>query len=231
MPAIIDKRTLFNEYWLFRCLSEPEAERLLRYARMEHHPANRRLFRQGESDHSLIAVLGGRIKLSRHSADGREVILGIVGAGEVIGEMALLTGQARSADATAMERCEILIIERRDFLPVLENNAGLCIKLLEMICGRLQRTNMQLEDMVFLDRSAKLARALLRLADEHGKETAAGLEIELKLSQRELGNLVGLTRESMNKQLADWRKQGVVSVDDGLITIRDRDALEELIVP
>lgn len=231
MAAIYDKEKLFSEHWLLSCLSEPEADRVIQYSRIDHYPANKELFREGEEGNNMMAVLGGRVKMSSRSNDGKEVTLNIIGPGGVFGEMALLTKDNRSATALTLEDCVVLVLERRDFIPLLERNSKLCIKLMEYLCHKIVKTSEQVEDAVFLDRPAKLAKALLRLAKEFGEKTPQGTRIDLKLSQRNLGNLVGLTRESMNKQLAEWREQNIVRLDDGVITLQNIDALEDISDP
>jgi CRP-like cAMP-binding protein len=178
-----------------------------------------------------MVVLNGRVKISNRSADGKEITFGIVGPGGIIGEMALLTRENRSAGVMTLEHCDVLAIERRDFIYALERNPKLCIELLDVLCQKLQKTNQQVEETVFLDRPAKTAKALLRLAKEYGEETSEGIRIDLKLSQRELGNLIGLTRESVNKQMTEWREQGIVRHVDGFITIQDLNFLEEISEP
>ena len=231
MAAIYDRRALFSQHWVLQQLNDAEADRLLKYSRMIHLPANKQVFRQGDPGENMIAVLGGCIKISAHSAEGKEITLNLINPGEIFGELGMLTRTERSADATTLKQTDLLVIERRDFMPLLERNPHLSIALLEVVCHRLRKTSGQVEEVVFLDRSAKLAKALLRLADDHGADTSEGIRIDLKLSQRELGNMVGLTRESMNKQLANWREDGIVRMVEGTITILNRDALEDLSSP
>ena len=228
MAAIYDKRALFNQHWLLQHLNEAEADRLLKYSRVIHLPTNKLVFRQGDPGENMMAVLDGCIKISSRSLEGKEITLNLINSGEIFGELAMLTRTERSADATTLKATGLLVIERREFIPLLERNPRLSITLLETVCHRLRKTSEQVEEMVFLDRSAKLARALLRLADDYGTETSEGIRVDLKLSQRELGNMVGLTRESMNKQLADWRDERIVNMVEGTITILDRAALEGL---
>lgn len=231
MAASYDKQKLFSEHWLFRCLSEAEVDRLIQFSRIEHYPPKKELCRQGDKADNMMVVLNGRVKISNRSDDGKEVTFSIVGPGGIIGEMALLTRENRSAGVMALERCDVLAIERRDFMYSLERNPKLCIALLDVLCQKLQKTNQQVEDTVFLNRPAKTAKVLLRLATEYGKKTSEGTRIDLKLSQRDLGNLVGLTRESMNKQMTEWREQGIVTHVDGFITIQDLTLLEEISEP
>lgn len=228
MTFSTDKRQIFAENWLLRHLGDAAANTLAHYTRVEEYPAEAEIFRQGDPGNYMMAVLSGRLKMTIRAPDGKEIVLGFIGAGEIFGEMALLTSGNRSADATTLEPSSLLVIERRDFLPILQHDANLCIELLGIVCRRLQKTDQQIVETLFLDRSAKIANALLRLVGDYGRQIPEGVRIELKLSQSELGNLVGLTRESINKQIAEWRELGIISTADGMITIVDDDALRGL---
>jgi CRP-like cAMP-binding protein len=147
--------------------------------------------------------------------------------GDVFGEIALLDGKERSADATAATDCELLVVPRRSFLRLLEHRPELCIELMVVLCERLRRTNEQVEDFAFLDLEARIAKVLVRLAQEEGPRAPAS-RLGLKISQRALGELVGGSRESVNKHLQDWKRSGIIAIEKGAILIRDLDALTEL---
>jgi CRP/FNR family cyclic AMP-dependent transcriptional regulator len=159
------------------------------------------------------------------SVEGKQVVLNIINEGEVVGEIALLDGKERSADMTANTNCELLVIERRSFLPLLERPA-LTRELLRVLCEKVRRTSEQVEDVLFLDVEARIAKALLRLVQNRAATSRPGARTVLRISQRELGNLVGASRESVNKQLQTWRRLGIVEIDNGAIVIRDTAALE-----
>ncbi len=142
--------------------------------------------------------------------------------------MALLDGDPRSATATALEPCELLVIQRRDLIPFLERHPKTAIKLLATLTGLVRNLSNQLEDRVFLGLPGRLAKKLLALADNYGKDTADGILIDLRMPQGELGEMVGTSRESVNKQLQAWRKQGLLRSEKLYITILDREALEDL---
>lgn len=226
VPFAIDKRQALAGHFLFRHLREEELTALLARARLEQRKANEVIFRQGMPGQGLIAVLVGQVKITSQSPSGKEIVLNVINPGEVFGEIALLDGKPRSADATAITACQLLIIDRRDFVPFLEARPGICVRLLAVLCERLRATSEQVQDLLFLDLRAHLAKTLLRLAETHGRPTPAGREINLKLSQRELGNLVGRSRESINKQLSEWQAENLVTVKTGKVIIRDAAALE-----
>jgi CRP/FNR family transcriptional regulator, cyclic AMP receptor protein len=213
---------------LFMAMRPEEQDRLLAMALERSVRRGRMIFQRGDAESSMMAVLKGSIRISTGSADGKEVTLNTIRAGEVLGEIALLDGRPRSADATAIEDSDLLVIERRHFLPFLLSNQDLVLRMLAVLCQRLRQTSDALGDFVMLDLPGRLARLLIRLADDHGSPTPAGIRIEFKLSQRDIGTRVGSSRESVNKQLQVWRDAGWVSLDHGYITVRQPQQLRQL---
>ena len=213
--ALVAQNPLLKEF------APRELEGLIAHARFQRYPAHQVIFQRGDPGTSMMSVVTGRVKISAYSADGREVIFNIIEPGHVFGEIALLDGKERTADATAMEPSELLVIDRRDFMPFLARHPEIAVKLVDVLCERLRRTSEQVEYTLILDRPGRLARLLVRLAADYGHPTPAGTRIDLKLSQTDLGNMVGMTRESMNKQLSEWREEGLIQLDERLITICD----------
>jgi CRP/FNR family transcriptional regulator, cyclic AMP receptor protein len=220
-------RQILESHRLFGGLSAAEIDKMLGFARTDAYRARETIFLKGSPGRGLLAVLKGRVQIRAPGADGREVTLNIVDEGEVFGEIALLDGRERSADAIAMTDCSLLVIDRRDFVPFLKENAEIALRLMAVLCDRLRRTTEQVEDLLFLNLSSRLAKTLLRLAADGDRQTE-GLTLRHKLSQREIANLVGFSRESVNKQLAAWQKDRLVTVVEGTITIRDEDGLQEI---
>jgi CRP-like cAMP-binding protein len=186
------------------------------------------IFQRGDNGSSLMAVLRGRVRISSISGDGKEVTLNVINPGEIFGEIALLDGEPRSADATAIEDTTLLVVERRNFLPFCRQNEDLFPRLLAVLCRRLRRTSMALEEIALFDLPVRLARVLLKLAEDYGRPNSAGTRIDLKLSQRDLSNLVASSRESVNKQLRTWRENGAVDLEDGFIVLRRPADLQRL---
>jgi len=228
-PSVTDRRSIFRRHPLFAHLADADVDQLLRYARIERHKAGRTIFLKGSPGHGMMAVLSGQVRISSPSSEGKEIVLNLIGPGEVFGEIALLDGRERTADAAAMSDCELLVLERRDFVPFLERHPEVCIRLMEVLCARLRRTSEQVEDVLFLELPARLAKTLLRLAKEHGHAAPGGQMIDLKLSQRELGNLTGATRESVNKQLKEWERDGILRIEGGAIVVTAARRLEALV--
>src|SRR5262249_42767622 len=118
--------------------------------------------------------------------------------------------------------------ERQRLLPFLSASPDTTLRLIGVICKRLRQTSEHLEDVLFLEAPSRLARWLLRLVEVFGKPTPDGICLDIKLSQQPIGNLVGISRESINKHIGDWQKAGYIAVQSGIITIADRDVLEEI---
>ena len=177
-----------------------------------------------------MAVLRGRVKMSSVSEDGKEIVLNTMDAGEIFGEIALLDGGARSADAIAMTDCEILILLRRDFMPILQKRTDICLILMRILCQRLRQTSEQVEDVLFRHLESRVAKSLLQLAHTTLFEGVSGVPVELHVSQQQLGSMAGGTRESVNKIEQSWRKEGWIERYKGVIVLRDVDAIERLVV-
>jgi CRP-like cAMP-binding protein len=176
----------------------------------------------------MMAVLSGSIRISTTSPHGREVVLAILNAGEIFGEMALLDGGDRTADAIAMSDCELLVIDQRDFIPFLKSRSDLCIAFLRLLSQRLRRTEL-VEAAMFERLEGRLAKALVGLASAGVSGNEGERRLELQVSQQELSAIVGASREKVNRQLRMWQRAGVLELSKRRVVIRDLGALEELI--
>ena len=226
----IDKPALLARHWLLEHLSGEELDKLARYARFRSFQHKDVIFRKGDAGQSMLVVVEGRVRITNQSTSGKEVVLNIINPSEIVGEIALLDGEMRTADAIAIGDVELLELARRDFLPFLEHHSGVCIKLLAMLCKRLRKTSDQVEDFVFLEPPARLAKTLLRLAEcnEPGANRSDKPCVDVRLSQTELGALAGLRREAVNRQLHQWCDEGIVSLERSRIWIEQPGALEEI---
>jgi CRP-like cAMP-binding protein len=210
---------------LFASLGDDEIAAIVNLAQSVNYPARKVIFREGEPGDHLLIVLNGRVKVSLTSPEGKEAILSFMGPGETLGEVALLDGDARSATVTAMENCSCLVIWRRDFLPLLGKYPNLALKLLEAMARRLRSTSDLVGSLSFLHLPARLARILINLGQHYGRVTPEGIQINLKLSQEELGNLAGVSRESVNRQLRAWEEEGVLGLGHGTLVLKKSDVL------
>ena len=219
------KLSVLRQNPIFRDL-EPEAlDQLCRYAKHTVLKRGATLFAKDDPGNSLYAVISGTVKLSVSSPDGRNAILNLVGPGEVFGEMSVLDGQPRSADATANTNCEIFVIDRRDFLPFVRSQPTLAMKFIELLCVRLRWTSEQVEQVILQDLPGRLASALLGLIERRKPESESHT---ISITQQEISEMVGMTRESINKQLRAWVTRNWVRLEHGAIVVLDPAALRDL---
>jgi CRP-like cAMP-binding protein len=223
------RRKIFERHFLFGKLSASEIDELIRYSHIKRYRAGREIFLKGSPGQSLMAVLRGSVKISSLSDSGKEIVFTIFNAGEIFGEIATLDGEERSADATALTDCELLVLNRRDLLPVLENRADLCMILLKVLCRKLRLTTEQVEDVTFRNLESRVAKALVQLAESVGLRGIHSPSVKLHLSQRELGNMAGGSRESINKHLQIWHRQGLIHLSKGSIMVLDLEAIKRLV--
>ncbi len=224
----VSLRQVLRRSRLFARLGDSEIDAILAHASVTRHVEGDQIFAKGDPGNSMMAVLKGRVMISSPSPDGRQVVLTVMREGDVFGEIALLDGNERTADATVMSDSELLVVPRRSLLALLERRPDLCIDLLIVLCERLRRTNEQVEDLAFLDLEARIAKVLIRLAEENGAGQSPTGPVGVKMSQRALGELVGGSRESVNKHLQDWKRSGIIAIEKGAIVIRDLAALTAL---
>jgi len=187
------------------------------------------LFRKGSEGDCLYIIQQGAVKITLPSEAGDEMIIAIFKAGDFFGEMALLDQMPRSANAIAMNSTRLLMLNRRDFLSFLKTNDTAMEIILSSLSNRLRRTSKTLEDTVFLKVSARFAQKLLELGDCFGRRDENELKISLRLTQKDLGDMIGATRESVNKEFRKLHKEGIVSLSDQTIQIHDIERLERRI--
>jgi CRP-like cAMP-binding protein len=223
-----EMRRLLASVPLFAGLEARDLDALLAATTTKKVAPREVLFYKGDSGEQLYVVVDGRLKAKAEGADGKEVIFSLMGAGEVIGEIALLDSNPRSATIEAIEASELLSLHRRDFLQVMERHPKVAIRLAAILAARLRRLSDLTEDTAFLTLPSRLAKKLLALAESDGLSTPEGTRIRIRLPQSELGELVCTSRESVNKLLRTWVQEGVVAVDRGFITLRKRRSLEAL---
>jgi CRP/FNR family cyclic AMP-dependent transcriptional regulator len=221
----IDKLAILRNDPLFGQLGADTLTRLASYAHSKSVGAGTRIFEKGDPGTSLFAVLRGTVKISNQSADGKDAVLNMISAGGIFGEIALLDGQPRTADAFAVSDCELMQIDRRDFVPLVTQSPDIALKLIEILCGRIRRTSEQVEDMTFLDLPGRLAKTLLWLSAQPGSPPPR----KVSITQREIGQIIGMSRESTNKQLREWEDKKWVRLERGGVVILDPRPLTELV--
>jgi len=225
-PAVTaDKLAILRRHSLFGQLPPDAIKYLGSYMNRQSFPRGSVIFANGDPGTGLMGVLAGAVKISVASADGRDIVLTIMHEGEIFGEIALLDGHPRTADATAMTDCELMVIERRDFIPFLRSQPDLAIQIIEILCSRLRRTTEQVQDLTFLNLATRLAKTLLRLTADAERPGSAP---KVAITQREISQIVGKSRESTNKQLRSWAKHGLIRLERGAVVVLHRDRLAEM---
>jgi len=187
------------------------------------------IFHMGDPAGLLYIITDGKVKIAYTSNDGQEAVLAILGAGDFFGELALLDDSPRSASAESLESTQTLTLHRDEFLGFIDSNPAFARQVLNVLARRIRHLNDQISDIFFLDLPARLARTILHLADQHGKQTEEGVVIEISLTQTDLAEMTGATRVSINKALGRFRRSGWVKVEGRTVTVLDPKALERLI--
>lgn len=216
------------EHSLLRALDIGARDALLARAARRERPAGTLIVEQGARGDSLMVLLTGTAKVSAMLLSGREVVFDILRPGAVIGELAVLDGSPRSANVTAMERCALLIVDRREIVRLLEARSDLALAVIGTLTRRLRQANLRVEG-AGLGVAVQLARGLLRLAREYGRKDASGvLCLPFRLNQSVLAGYVSLSREKVNRQLKLWEAEELLASEKGQLRILDSEALEEI---
>lgn len=183
------------------------------------------LFKEGDDGEHLYVIIDGKLKLGTSSGDGRENLLSILGPGEMFGELSLFDPGPRTSTATAVTDAKLLSLSHEKVIPWLKQNPEVSLQLLTRLSQRLRRTNEAVGDLVFSDVPGRVAKALIDLGDRFGKTTPEGLLVNHDLTQEELAQLVGASRETVNKALADFAGRGWLKLDGRSVLITDLERL------
>lgn len=180
-----------------------------------------------EEGDTLFVIVNGRVKVTVMSEDGREVILSILKAGDIFGEMSLLDGKPRSASVIATDQTELIMLRRSDFLNRLERFPQMASKMLSTLASRLRRTNRQVESLALLNVYGRIAGTLLQLAEDQGVSDDQGLTIPERPIHQEIANMAGTTRETVSRVLNDLERRGYINRDGRTIVIQNPDRLRD----
>lgn len=211
---------------ILAAMPTPVLEDLVRRGRRVTYSKGQQIYLRGDIGDSLLIVLKGRVKISNIAPTAREIVLNILGTGDLVGELGVLDGEPRSADAAALEPCEGLVLYRRDILPALEGHPKALMNVVVVLTNKLRQLS-ALAEHNLLHMAGKAANGLLTLARQHGREINGRILIDVKLSQRDLGNYVGLSRENTSRELGRLKDEGLIQIEGALITILDLDGLRD----
>lgn len=221
-----DTHDVLSRAPLFEALDDEGSKALRSCMREVRLTRGQRLFAEGDGGDRLYVVLDGKMKLTRAAPDGRENLLSVVGPSEMFGELSLFDPRPRTASAVAVTDCRLAAVAHDELRPWLTGRPQVAVTLLRALARRLRRTNDVMADLVFTDVPGRVAKALLDLADRFGKQNEDGLHVHHDLTQEELAQLVGASRETVNKALADFAGRGWLRIEARAVVILDIDRLK-----
>ena len=210
---------------LFKALDEEASSALQSQMSRTHMERGDVLFHEGDRGDTLYVIAEGKIKLGRTSPDGRENLVAILGPGEMFGELSLFDPGPRTMTATAVAETQLLGLGNEDLNGLLEGRPGVAKVLLAALAQRLRRTNENLADLVFTDVPGRVAKALLDLSARFGRPVEEGVLVAHDLTQEELAQLVGASRETVNKALADFATRGWLRLEARAVLLMDVERL------
>jgi CRP/FNR family cyclic AMP-dependent transcriptional regulator len=227
-PSFVARvRPFLRNNTFFGGLPDAALDALIRRGHTKKFAKGAVICRRGGPGDSVMVLLQGRIKVSNVNVDGKEVVLNFLGLGDITGEIGALDGNERTADAVALEPCEVFAVHARDLLPTLTAHPAALLEIIQILCEKLRSASAIIEDNT-LEMRARTARGLLRLARQHGRTSKSGVRLQLTMSQTELGSYLSISRENVSRQLARLRDANVITVNEQQIIITDADGLAEI---
>ena len=225
VPLVPIDQEVIRKAPLFTALDDASAASLLANMVSVKIAKGSVLFAEGDDGDHLYVITEGKLKLGTSSGDGRENLLSILGPGEMFGELSLFDPGPRTSTATAVTDAKLLSLGQEKLLPWLVDNPNVALHLLARLAQRLRRTNEAVGDLVFSDVPGRVAKALIDLGERFGKQTDEGLFVHHELTQEELAQLVGASRETVNKALADFAGRNWLKLDGRAVLITDLERL------
>jgi CRP/FNR family transcriptional regulator len=187
------------------------------------------IFIPDDTADAVYFLTNGRVKLYQISSEGKEITLGILQPGDIFGEMETLGQSRREVFAEAMDTCYACKIDKKPFEKMLQEKPKVALKLIQVMARRFQQAQSKIEDMAFRDVTGRLSKLILKLAEEFGEQTSKGVKISVKLTHRDIGNMIGVSRETTTSTLNNFKKQKFIDFSRRYITVMDRKGLENLI--
>lgn len=204
---------------MFADLDSASLREVARLVHRRSFQAGETIFHRGDPGQIMYLIRRGKIRIYLTSPDGQEVALALLGRGEWFGELALLDGQPRSADAAAIEEVEAYWLQRGDFIRTALHHPRIAIYVMNVLARRLRQTDEMVQDLLFLDVHGRVAKKLIELSETHGVRTTEGIRIEMRLTQGELAAMVGASRESVNKVMGYLTEKQYVTTDKHRTTV------------
>lgn len=219
-------REILEHSLLFANLADDRLDQLAALAQSREVAKDTLLFNQGDPGDALYGIASGKVLIYITGPDGREFSLTVLETGDVLGEIALLDGRPRTAAARTMGKCQLLVIQRSHFNQLMDENPALARDLLTLMCDRIRWSSQLIEEFSLMPVEGRLARRLLTLAELLGKTSSEG--VRLAISQSELAQFLGISRQIVNQYLQEWRQSGWLELGRGKVIIRDWDAIHQV---
>lgn len=209
-------------------LEAADREALAGYMRPRQFSRGDIIFHKDDPGHALFIVEEGSVRIYLPGIQGADLTLALLGRGDFFGDLSLLDGAPRSASAAAAGDSALLVLDRSDFVRLVSSRPSATLAVLAVVARRLRETDEMASDLAFMNVGGRLAKKLLELAASHGSQRADGVLLDIRLTQEEIANMIGVTRESVNRNLARFRRAGVLRMEGRRLLLRDPDGLAEL---
>jgi CRP-like cAMP-binding protein len=219
--------TLLQNVPIFADLPVEVLQKIEKIGNKKKYARDEPILLEEDAGNALFIILSGKVKISRSSSDGKEVIITILGESDFFGEMALLDGLARSANVIAIEESEVFLIQRNEFIRLLHEHPEISIVLLQELTSRLRNADMKIKALSLKDAEGKVATVLLQLAEYSGKIKNGIVEIDKLPVQQDLANMAGTSRETISRTLHSFAKRGFVELDGNKIRIIDFEKFKD----
>lgn len=224
----MDRLDLLRIVPIFTELDDKVLKKIVDIGLERKYTKNSIVFLEEEIGAILFIIISGKVKIVRTDDEGKEVILSILGTGDFFGEMALLDGLPRSATVVALDKTELFIIHRREFLELMENSPQIATSLMNELTRRLRKANEQIEDLSLKDAVGRVASVIIRLADDIGKIRKGEVVIEDFPVQQDLANMAGTSRETISRTIHQFMRHEYVEQKGNTLIIKDYDKFKNL---
>ena len=212
---------------LFSSLNDEELEAVNSLSFVRKYPKNNIIIVENEQGDTLYIILKGKVKVTKYSKNGEEIILSVLNKDDFFGDMSLLDGKPRSATVISLEDSELILLKRKDFEYTIEKHPRIALKLLRELTSRLRKADEFIGNLVFLNVTGRIAGLLLELADEHGQKTPEGILIKSRPKHQELANMIGTTRETVTRVLKQLEMKNYISMNGKDITIPNAESFKK----
>jgi CRP/FNR family transcriptional regulator, cyclic AMP receptor protein len=227
MTEVIEAKEILRLVPIFSDLDDDTLGKLSQLGSQKTYPKESIIVSENEAGAALYIIVEGKVKISRRNSDDREVILSILGESDFFGEMSIIDGESRSANVTAMEDSRLLIIQRNEFLALLNSHPEVSIALLHELTQRLRNADIKIKALSLKDSDGKVATVILQLAEDMGMIKNGIVEIEKLPFQHDLANMAGTSRETISRTLSSFAKKGLIEHEGSRLRILDYAKFKE----